>query len=146
MSVPSKSSPQPQIDLDSLDYPSDSVTIKHLRRLFPREFRAYNDPDPDPDHRPRLHFLDPSDNGEEFMTMLHHERNLAVDAFHKALGRQDQDRKGWFATREELWEYLEELYTKFQIAQGPLHARQLLRDLENAAAEQALRQVPGRRL
>lgn len=127
---------QPQIDLDKLDYPSDGITIKHLRRLFPREFRG---------HQANLrapYFLQPSDNGQLFDTLLTFERLLASYAFDRAIGRPVSE--GTFTPRDELLEHLVELYATFFVAQGPQHARQMLRDLENAATEQARGHFPGK--
>jgi hypothetical protein len=137
MPVRDESSPQPQIDLDRLDYPSDAITIRHLRRLFPQEFLGHQAESGTPNS------LDPSDNGIAFDHMLMFERELAARSFDKALGRKEKHDP--ITTDEELREYLEGFYTTgFQIAQGPQHARQMLRDLESAAAEQARQHSPGR--
>jgi hypothetical protein len=128
---------QPQIDLDKLDYPSDGITIKHLRHLFPQEFRG------DQTEFSAPYFLEPSDKGQLLNFLLDFERLLASYAFDRALGRTVKE--GTFTRRDDLWEHLEELYTTFHIAQGPQHARQMLRDLETAAAEQARQHISGRR-
>ena len=75
--------------------------------------------------------------------MLGFERLLASYAFDQALGRPVKE--GVFTPRDDLWEHLEALYTTFHISQGPQQARQMLRDLESAAAEQARQHIPGRR-
>lgn len=137
MPVRNPSPAQPEIDLDRLDYPSDLVTIKHLRLLFPEEFRNL--------HGSREHraFLDPSDNGISLAAMLKFERMLAQRTFDKILGREVNTGA---VPDEDLLEHLEELYTNdFKIAQGPQHARQMIRDLQSAATEQAQQYLHGRR-
>jgi hypothetical protein len=139
MPVQDESLPQPQVDFAGLNYPSDTITMKELRRLYPEGFQplreAYSGPYVVP-------FFE-TDVCDEFPTMLGFERKLAWHAFDRALAREVKE--GTFTTRENVCAYLEEFYIRAGIAQGPQHARQLLRDLESAAAEQARWHIRGRR-
>ena len=128
MSASEETLAQPQIDLDRLDYPSDGLSLKHLRGLFPEEFRGYRVRESS--------FLGPSDHGIELDTMLNFERLLAKRAFNQTLERPEGNDS--FTPSQEVREHLQELYKQFMLAEGLYHAQQLIRDLERRATEQAL--------
>ena len=137
MASQDKSDFAPRIDLCKLNYPSDSITIRDLRRIYPQGFTQH---ETDPRHVPFFN----SDLSDEFSTMLEFERTLAEYAFDEALGRPIIP-VTVFAERKDLRRFVKEYYISHQIAKGPQEARELLRGLEAEAAEQALQHNPGRR-
>ena len=137
MTAHDKHSDQPEIDFGKLDYPSDALTLKDLRRLFPQGFQG------DELHPEKVSFFGTSVS-DDFSTKLDFERMVAGYAFDEALGRPL--REGTFTGRGELREYLEEFYIGCGIAKGPQHARQLIRELEESAANQARQHISVRRL
>jgi hypothetical protein len=129
------SPPPPQINLDILDYPSDGLTVKQLRTLFPEQFRE--------DGPSNFFSRENRSNSGLIEYIVVFERDLAKHAFDRVLGRSSE----WMAPARprDLRGHLADLYARFQIAQGPQEARQLIRDLEKAAAEQARQHIRGRR-
>jgi len=127
---------QAQIDFTMLNFPSDILTMKDLRRLYPEGFQHAKGFSPH--HVP---FFEER-RGETFFTLVGFERLLALNAFDRALGRLAEEDTA--TTREDIAKYLDEFYIRAGIAPGPAAARQLLRNLETAAADQAFRHVPGK--
>lgn len=123
--------------LASLDFPSDRLTLGALRRRFPDLFdQPSND-----DSLSECPFLT-DDRGRGFgmrdrlYALLDTERQVALNALVAAQGKTRDD---WFQSPQEEWRTLAELYHEYGIAQGPEHAGQLIRDLEQAAASLAER-------
>jgi hypothetical protein len=129
----------PSIDLTKIDFPSDGLTIKTLRRLYPQHI------DSEPEACANL-FKDGFKDGAELpggklLTMLDAERFVADAAFVKACGVQCEPVYLEDAARSAA--HAAELYLHYGLASGPQHAQQLVRGIESQAAEQA-RQHPGR--
>jgi hypothetical protein len=128
-----------QIDFLQLDYPSDVLTLKDLRRLIPMGFKT-GDIVPNEVALLRPHVIRDNDTRiEEFRTMLEFERLLARHAFDAALGRKPET---CLTPRNDVRHFLKELYVTYELAEGPAQARELVRTLEKAAAEQAQRWSP----
>jgi hypothetical protein len=128
-------SESPDIDFTKIDFPSDGLTIKTLRRLHPDDF------DTEPDACHRLVEDVAGRANQNLMTMLDAERFVAQAAFAKASSVQwtpgDIEDAQISAARAAT------LYVHYGLASGPQHAQQLIRGIETQAAEQA-RQPPGR--
>jgi hypothetical protein len=120
----------PQIDHTKIDYPSDALTIKDLRKLSPRDF----------DVKDSVGGLIP-EIPDEIGTMIQWERYLAGYAFDLALGRPIHE--GPFARRTELVRDLQHFYTQFGLANDTKQARQLVLGLQAAAEQQARQLTPG---
>src|SRR4051812_14903793 len=128
--------PEPKIDLAKIDFPSDGLTIKTLRRVHPEQVDTREDID--------LFSKDYGGSAGDMVTgMLGAERDLATAAFNRTLG---------IPPPAPLDKSMLEAYTKavtedslrYGIARGKHPAEQLIRDIEPQAAEQA-RQYAGRR-
>jgi hypothetical protein len=123
--------PQPHVDLMRIDFPSDRLTIKELRELFPQiDSDELNDFDE-----------------IELPGLLSLERDLARAAFDEALGRTPRQ-KGIFVRGigavEEDRQMLAATYLRYRLATGLHHAEQLIRAFEQAAAEMASQHMPNR--
>lgn len=121
----------PDIDLAKIDFPSDRLTIKTLRTIYPSEVDS---------ERVEI-FKDQYGGcgGADVGGMLQVERELATVAFNRVL------EKNWSSDILEFKPDLAELYIRYGIASGQYHADQLIRDFESQATEQA-RKHAGRRL
>src|SRR5437870_1749108 len=116
---------RPQIDYARIDYPSDALTIKDLRKLYPKDFD-----------------IDKGSSGgltpeipDEIGTMLQWERIVARYAFDLALGRPLHE--GTFTPRAELVRDLHHFYKQFGLAKDTKQARQLVVGLQAASEQQA---------
>jgi hypothetical protein len=116
------------IDLTTVDFPSDLLTIKALRGLFPDKLNLYPS-----------EFYDFDEI--ELPAMLEFERSLASRAFNAILGKSPQGSLE-SGEAEEDREMLAAIYTRYGMASGPHHAEQLIRAFEQSAAEQARRHAP----
>ncbi len=120
--------------LASLDFPSDRLTVGALRRRFPHAFdQAVEDaltvcPFISDDHHAGFVVRD------RLGSLLDAERQVALNALVDAQGLTRPD---WYQSPEEERETVIELYQEYGIAEGPEHAKQLLRGLESAAASLA---------
>lgn len=120
--------------LAELEFPSDRLTLGTLRRRFPQ---AFDRPPADAGHGMPF-FFDRSGNGpghtvrERLFDMMESERQLAFTALVEAQGstRTDPDAM----PPEEDRAVLIKRYQEFGLAEGPEHAKQLIRNLESAAA------------
>jgi hypothetical protein len=112
--------PKPHIDLLKIDFPTDRLTIKAIRRRFP-EIDA-----------DRLNDFDDI----ELDGLLSLERDLARAAFDAVLGRRTVAMSG----EEE--EILAGVYARYGLTSGPNHAEQLIRAFQKAAADQARQHLP----
>ena len=115
------------IDIKQIAFPSDSISIQSLRRLFPELF---DDPNAG------VTFLR---YDEDFETMLVVERKLARRAFQSALGKPRDLIKDPLFFSENDREGLCECYVLYGLATGQHQAEQLIRSFEQVAADQALR-------
>lgn len=113
---------EPHVDLTKIAFPSDRLTIKHLRNLYPKEFdegRATNFC-----RRP----------AEELNAMLSYERGVATEAFETTMGRASPQSQNEYAQdREDVAEFL----VQYGLASGPHQAEQMIRDIESQAVAQA---------
>jgi hypothetical protein len=118
--------------LATLEFPSDRLTIGALRGLFPDLF---DQPSIDPAMSECPFLEDNHGRGfgmrDRLYSLLDTERQVALNALVAAEG---QTREDWFQTPEEERLTLAQLYQEYGIAAGSEHARQLIRDLEQAAA------------
>ena len=127
----------PKIDYDRIDFPSDRLTLKHLRSLKPLAGEYAHGPDFD--------FLAYAD---ELISMHGQERLFAELGFVAALGdasNSDAARRKLIDRGDELEcrEDLANLYTRYGVSDGIESARQLIRRLEDQGAAQA-KQLVGR--
>jgi hypothetical protein len=126
----------PEIDLTKMVFPSDGMSIKAMRRLWPEAV--------DTGERVNL-FSNPTGGraGEILFTMLMMERDLARAMFGLEFGREpsimyaDDDVK-------LLAEDLSHLYTRVGIADGSISAKELIRGIESQAVAQARQHTPPR--
>jgi hypothetical protein len=126
----------PEIDLTKIEFPSDVMTIKAIRRLWPVAV--------DTGEKVDL-FSRPVGGraGEMLSNMLTMERDLAKATFGLEFGREpnityaDDDVK-------LLAEDLSKLYTRYGIADGPNSAKELIRNIESQAVAQARQHTPPR--
>lgn len=112
----------PQLDLTKIAFPTDRLSIKELRKLYPAEFDAealtqFN-------HRPAA----------ELNATFSVERAVAKAAFEATLGRASPQAQNEYAMdREELADSL----VQYGLASGPHQAEQLIRNIEAQAVAQA---------
>lgn len=123
-------SPQPQIDLTKIDFPSDQVTFKLLRRIYSSYFDQQDD----------RSWIFNHVEATELEPLVNIEGRLATKAFDDMLGRTTTSRHPGFW--EEQREDLTAIYITLGLASGPQHAEQLIRTFEQTAAEQARRHMP----
>jgi hypothetical protein len=116
------SNPEPHIDLMKIDFPTDNLTVKTIRRLFPQIDSE------------RLNNFEKI----ELDGMLSLERDLAKVAFDQVLKR---DTMSWAMSGEEE-EMLGWLYVRYGLANGPRVAEELIRKFQQSAAEQAREHLP----
>ena len=117
---------KPQFDSSKIAYPTDRLTVKQLRELYPDDF-----------DKPYGAGGVSCDLDGECNAILSFERRVAYAAFRAALGdpvRPDE--------REFYTEPLVEAYVKSGLASGEHAANELIRAFEQAAAEQARGQGP----
>jgi hypothetical protein len=115
-------SSRPKLDLSTLAFPSDQVTIKELRSVQPHLF-AGDDPDAGAVNPAVIVFA-----------TIAVERVLARKAFAAATGlpdpHPDEDRR-------ELVRMLDSDYRRYGLSRGRHHTNQLVKSFEMAAADQA---------
>ena len=134
------STPAATIDLTQIEFPTDKLTVKVLRRAYPEGFDV--EPPPDrvvmPFRRP-LHRMS-LDN--VLSSIVNSERILAEMAFKAAMGQsvEGDDRQGG---REIIIEDLGNDYIRLGLARGEHEAREMMGSIESQAAAQA-RQRGGR--
>ena len=119
--------------LATLDFPSDRLTLGTLRRRFPQSFDEADSHD-----LSSVPFIDDNDSRnpserlrQRLYELLDGDRQVALNALVQAEGSTRPD---WMYTPEEERERLIQLYQEFGLAEGPEHAKQLVRGLESAAA------------
>jgi hypothetical protein len=129
----------PTLDVDTLSFPSDDLTIGALRKarpeLFDRGVNALGE-------QPRF-FCDPEVRGhseEELGGMLYVERLVALHAYGLQAGVRIEPPTGF--TLDELKEELAERYVRYGLAAGLHQAAELIKGVERQA--RALANAPGR--
>jgi hypothetical protein len=120
----------PDIDLTKFDFPTDKLTVKDLRRLYPGRL----------DNR-SVTSIDQFREGsvyEKLAALISEERILAIDIYDQASGK-----KRPFGLRgadlKDALEELAEVYIRFGLASGPAQAEQLARSVKSQALRQAER-------
>lgn len=108
----------PALDLSAIFFPTDSVTIGHMRRLKPELFRRLTD----------VSLFDLGLAGAIAV-----ETTLAEKAFVRAIPAPDLNEE----SREELIEMLNVDYCEWGLSSGLNQTRELVRTFEIAAAAQA---------
>jgi hypothetical protein len=135
MSAPD--SPLDYIDYTSISFPSDKLTIRDLRLLYPhyfdvegsaiRDFLAANA------GQGKLNSVD----DDWLASMLDSERWLARHSYDKSRGAPVSRLEEIGDSRDKCASELSTYYVHFGLASGPTHADQLIRQFEAAAAAQA---------
>ena len=119
--MPHDKTPVPTLDITRIDFPTDHLTIGHLRRL-----------QPDPD----VHSFAAGDLEKMLevgvMPSMDVEQTLAQKAFAQAAGQPDPGED-----RLDLIRMLNDEYRRLKLSTGIHQTRQLVRDFEKAAAAQA---------
>lgn len=129
----------PRIQHVQIDYPTDRLTVKDLRKAFPHSFDVPSNKETDPnDLKGIFHGRRGVDIG--FGTMIIRERLFSEIAYKKHLGQALTEDES-LVTREDLVDDLSEDYIKLGIAAGEKHAEQLLRHVENQAIAQAQKHI-----
>lgn len=116
---------EPLLDLAKIAFPTDRLSIKELRKLFPDEFDAGDDK--------RVHYFDPYGPRRFLAFMLDTERDLARTTFDIAMGKANHIDKN---TLKSIKKDLAALWIEHGLASGPHHARQQIRDIEAQVFEQ----------
>jgi hypothetical protein len=142
----STSSMEPHIDFTRIDFPTDKLTIKDLRKTDPYAFDVRSGVAPHPFQRPThaRHWRRPlsfASLDEAIGITLDSERFLADKAFRTVLRlpKRDEER---FNVRNR--EGLAEMYVEFGVASDEHEAQGMLRRIEAQAVAQA-RQHRGQR-
>jgi len=124
-------SPEPQLDISAIDFPSDKWTLKEVRKRL-------------------MAISDPSERnttaktvGADWLVLVDSENRLAQMAFDEARGRKVVEE--YADERVSTRDGLSISYADLGFASGEQHARQLVRDFEAAAANQASSNSKGRR-
>jgi hypothetical protein len=132
--------PDPAIDFTLIDFPTDHLTVKDLRKRWPHGF----DTSPPPGQR--------FDDGEIGLRLgpyrrknlddilgstIDTERELAELAFCATLGREPPEPLRGDGRRDESAELLAHTYVGYGLATGDHHAMELIRDIEAQGAAQA---------
>lgn len=127
---------EPKLDLSRIDFPSNNLSIRDLRRCYPEEF----------DREAELGFFRDRRGAELVEAMLWGERTLAELVFNATLGRKEEATinvlEPWVVERlkvrrEQIVEALKEDYLRYGIAAGPQAAAELVRGVEAAGVAQA---------
>jgi hypothetical protein len=129
----------PKLDLSTVRFPSDDLTIRILRQAHPRSFDVGIVGGEDA--QPRFFFqpLRPDHVDSTVAAMLYWERMLAANAYAAAAGIKRIDTGFSYA---DITDELTQLYSRYELASGPHHAAQLIRDFEQQAAELGRQKEP----
>jgi hypothetical protein len=131
----------PKIDLAAIDYPTDKLTVKMIRKRFPKAFDV--EPESDAYTGNGLRPLHRVSIDNVLAAVVDYERVLADWAFKEALGQPVSKAGRRLLDRETTVESLASDYVKFGLARGEHEANELVRGIEAQAAAQA-RQHGGR--
>lgn len=129
----------PTLDLSGVRFPSDNLTIRTLRQARPDLFDIGIG---NGDNAQPKFFFHASHGGHATDTvaaMLFCERLIATDAYAAAKG---VDGVYTGTTIDEFKEELTQLYARYGISHGPLHAAELIRDIERQGAALANQRQP----
>jgi hypothetical protein len=121
--------PEPQLDVTIIDFPTEQWTLKELRR---RLFAIANQ------HERRR---EAKELGWSWLVLANSENRLAQMAFDEAFGRKLDEQ--YDNEREETREGVSLTYSDLGFSNGEHHGRQLVRNLEAAAAAQARNHLKG---
>ena len=116
----------PEIDLSKLSFPTDSLTLAQIRRFEGTRAASART------------FLDEGLGTLNIASILNSEIVLAEKAYAKAL-REPDPRP--FHIRSEMIDLINDDYKQLGISSGHHQTRQLIRDLEQAASDQANKHV-----
>jgi hypothetical protein len=132
-------SESPEVDVTKIDFPSDGLTIKAIRRRWPESVDARRD---DPyRHGIPMPFASPV--GELLHNMLVMERDLAKTTFGLEFGMEPEiDYAG--DDIKLLSDDLSKLYVEIGIATGQHHADQIIRSIQSQVVAQARQYLPPR--
>jgi len=116
----------PQLDLTKISFPTDRLSIKDLRNLFPEKFDMVDG---------RVQFSGFGRVGDDLEATLQLERHVARSVFDAAMGRASSI----FMASDPLdaKEMLAQSFIEYRLASGPHHAEQLVRNIEEQAVDQA---------
>jgi hypothetical protein len=134
--------PKPALDLSTLAFPSDAISIRHLRKLFPKEFDDFED-------IASMPFLNRDDGVAGFVNeIVFLERELAIKAYQvaKAVGRGKSfsTNTDWEEEKRRETADLIRLYQVAGLSAGQFQATQQIQAFSEAAAAQATQEVSGR--
>jgi hypothetical protein len=126
------------VDFSDIEFPSDRISIKTLRKLHPDLFdKGFADEHNEGD-QPQFFYND--HNGyqlERLAEVLFYERVIAAAAYAKAAGLELPER---FETDElvpSAKEWLERYYKEYGVADGPSTTKELIRGIERQARKLA---------
>jgi hypothetical protein len=129
--------PEPQIDFTRIEFPTDRLTVKELRKALPHCFDL---PAPEGPHHQREGFFKRESLESYLGGIINAEREVAALAFHTALGQvKPEYHEGTLGPRWEVLEVLISDYTKVGLARGEHHGQELIREIESQAVAQAQR-------
>jgi hypothetical protein len=126
--------PTPQIDFSQIEFPSDRLTIRDLRRAFPHAF----DLPGQEAHRSQERGYGRQSVGDALDGIIDAERLLAGRAFKEALGEPYSNDEA----AQARWDIIEGLvsdYRRAGLASGEHQSNELIRGIESQAADQAQR-------
>jgi hypothetical protein len=124
---------KPHVNLQSIRFGSDKLTLGVVRKLEPEKFDGQLTPELGPYDK-----ITSRDPWETINTIMRNERKLAELSYARAIEGAGRDRDPWRdETRSELFRNLIESYTRYGIACDNVHAQALLGDIEREAAAQA---------
>lgn len=112
-----------KVDFRSIHFPSDALTLNALRALVPEIFDSGRI---EGERYERL----VKTLEDKLASLISCEREIAYVAFMKAAGREQLPDEFGLDYRS----ILEKHYIEFDLASGPHHARQLIRDIESQAS------------
>ncbi|HWB14100.1 MAG TPA: hypothetical protein VG826_33045 [Pirellulales bacterium] len=125
----------PTLDLSNIRFPSDGLTVGVLRKIHPELFDIGIE---DGENAQPKFFFHARDICEDTVAaMVYYERMLATEAYAEAAGVQ-----GIECCIGDFKNELVELYCRYQLASGPHHAIQLIRDFERQSAALAKQKKP----
>lgn len=136
----------PEMNFRIADFPSDALSIKRFRKIFPQHFDG---PDRIADGYSNNNFFFPSDTEkpEHLMwltELICAERTVAAGAFYRICMKFDPSYQGVLIDEDEAVlaenkERLEKHYQRLKLADSPEAARLLIRQVESEGENQARR-------
>src|SRR5947209_4593333 len=123
---------EPAIDFTRLSFPSDDLSIKHLRAVeakSPAHINGFAQEDPA--------FFEREGSIADVASILLLERALAHKAFAAALGRPDPHADDEEFTRSEVIRMLGDCYKDYGLSSGSKHTQEMIRNIEAQAVAQA---------